>query len=135
MKKLMKKLSSAMLITFIMVAGLAFSAEAQRADKTSSAKAYYGIPYDKPNSYDKANSKPKKTKNKKHQNNLKKSTTNRSKTHIRSGWVYRLESSTFQVASLDSRFNIPIQDRWYPEGRFEIVNRLYIQLLFAPGVP
>jgi hypothetical protein len=86
----MKKFRTIILITGILVAGLAFGAFAQkRPGKTSSAKAYYGHRYDKPNH--------KVKKPKKHKSGAKKSTTNKGKIHPRSGWVYRKEVLTFEV--------------------------------------
>ena len=59
----MNKLKLIVLITGILIAGLAFSASAQtaRAEKTSSAKAYYGKAPGKPN-FTKANYKDKRKK-------------------------------------------------------------------------
>jgi hypothetical protein len=87
----MKKLRTFILITGILVAGQAFSAQAQkRPAKTSSAKAYYGTKSDKPNHKVK---KPKKPKS-----GIKKPTTNnKGKIHPRSGWVYRKERLRFEV--------------------------------------
>lgn len=78
---MMKKFQAIILITGILVAGLAFSAVAQkRADKTSSAKAYYGYRSDKPNKYAK--------KTKKHKYSVKKSVRNRVRAQVRSSEGY-----------------------------------------------
>lgn len=67
----MKKFRTMLLITGILVAGLAFSVSAQkRAGKTSSAKAYYGP----------SNPNYKAKKHKKHKSSLRKSSRNKWRT-------------------------------------------------------
>jgi hypothetical protein len=76
----MKKLRTIMLITGILVAGLAFSAAAQkRPDKTASARAYYGHKDHKQDQYKKPKVKVKK--NRKHQYTLRKQARKTTRTY------------------------------------------------------
>lgn len=64
---LMNKLGTILLITCILLAGLAFSASAQkRPDKTASARAYYGHKDHKQDQYKKPKVKVKKNKKQKY---------------------------------------------------------------------
>jgi hypothetical protein len=71
----MGKLRTIILITGILIAGLAFSAEGQkRPDKTGSAKAYYSYKSNKP--------KYKIKKNRKQKHALRKSTRGKVRAHL-----------------------------------------------------
>lgn len=74
----MGKLRTIILITGILIAGLAFSAAAQkRADKTSSAKAYYSYKSNKP-----YKPKYKIKKNRKQKHALRKSARGKVRAHL-----------------------------------------------------